>query len=97
MRNELIIPCPGIRDEVLYEFFSNNKIKAKNDRRDILDLATESTPKSQFLLRPSQLSNYAWCNTLGGNHGAERKGERQRGQGSRVSSMSLLFLSRLLF
>lgn len=72
-------------------------MKAKFDRRDILGLATESTTKSPFLLRPSQWSGYAWWN----NHGAtteQRKGERQRVWGARVPfSMSLLFMSRLLF
>lgn len=72
-------------------------MKAKIDRRDILGLATESTTKSPFLLRPSQRSSYAWWN----NHGATTE-QREKGKG-RVwgargpLSMSLLFMSRLLF
>lgn len=36
------LPC--VRDKVLLEFFSNNKIKAKNDMRDINGPAIESSP-----------------------------------------------------
>lgn len=48
MRNKIImvykVVLPCVRDKVLWEFFSNNKTKAKNDMRDIIGLATESSP-----------------------------------------------------
>ena len=55
---EVILPC--VRDEVLREFLSLNKIKAKNNMRDITGLVTEFSTKPQLHQGHKKLLSYAW-------------------------------------